>query len=744
MSPSAGREEEQARWRANPLDLAHDAILVWSPEGGIESWNRGAEELYGFSALEAVGRRADELLGSVFPRPWRDIEALLERTGRWEGELRHRTKAGEHVTVSAKLQVFRGGTDGSYHVLETNRDITEHKRAEVALRESEQRYSAIFDKAPFAIALTKMPEGITVSVNDAFLKLFNCTREAVVGKSSVDLGISDADSQTRVRAELQQHGSVRDFEVTRRTNSATQHVLSINVDWVSIQGQKFVLTTIQDITERKRAQDQLGSEKERLAVTLRSIGDGVIATDVAARVTVFNSVAEELTGWKGEEAVGRPLHEVFEIVNEDTRRPAPNPVDRVLRDGVVVGLANHTALIARDGTERPIADSGAPIRDASGRMCGVVLVFRDQTEQRRAEHAVRESEKRFRTLFETMSEGFSLNEIICDEAGKPRDLRYLEVNPAFERHTGLKTADIIGRTTLQLFPDAEPSWFERYGKVALTGKPAHFEASFGPLGRWFEVSAYQTEPGRFAVVFFDITERKKAEEALRKAGRIKDDFLSMASHELRTPLSTLRLHAETLGRSLRKAQVADEHVEGKLSRMESQIDRMEALVHTLLDVSRITAGRLVLDLAEFDLADVTKEVIEGFESHAESAGTELRLRTRAVVGRWDRMRLDQVVTNLVSNAIKYGNGQPVEVMLDERDDAAVLVVRDHGIGISPESQERIFERFERGAGVNITSGLGLGLWIARQMVEAHGGKIAVDSTPGAGATFTVTLPRVTP
>ena len=158
----------------------------------------------------------------------------------------------------------------------------------------------------------------------------------------------------------------------------------------------------------------------------------------------------------------------------------------------------------------------------------------DVTDEERAEEALRQSEARFRTLFETMSEGFSLNEIICDDQGKPCDLRYLDVNPAFERHTGLRAVDILGRTTRELFPDAEPEWFERYGKVALTGEPAHFESPFGPLGKWFEVSAYRTEPGRFAVVFFDITDRKRAEEALRQS-----------EERLRALHERLRIHVET-------------------------------------------------------------------------------------------------------------------------------------------------------------------------------------------------------
>jgi PAS domain S-box-containing protein len=166
-----------------------------------------------------------------------------------------------------------------------------------------------------------------------------------------------------------------------------------------------VADALRDREERlTQSVQQLSAEKERLGVTLRSIGDAVIATDDAGRIDVFNAVAEELTGWKADEAVGRPLDEVFHIINEQTRQPAVNPVERVLREGVVVGLANHTVLVARDGSERPIADSGAPIRGtATGMITGVVLVFRDQTEERRAAQALLEADRRKREFLGVLS-----------------------------------------------------------------------------------------------------------------------------------------------------------------------------------------------------------------------------------------------------------------------------------------------------------------------------------------------------
>jgi two-component system cell cycle sensor histidine kinase/response regulator CckA len=248
---------------------------------------------------------------------------------------------------------------------------------------------------------------------------------------------------------------------------------------------------------------KLRASAERHSITLKSIGDAVIATDAKGRVDLVNPVAEALTGWKGTEAQGKPLGEVFHVVNEETRETVTDPVAKVLRKGVTVGLANHTLLISRDGKERPIADSAAPIRDDHGEIIGVVLVFRDQS-----------AERDYELLFREMLDGFALHEIICDATGRPVDYRFLAVNPAFERVTGLKGRDIVGKTVLEVLPDTESHWIEAYGRVALTGEPARFQNHARELDRYFDVTAIRTAPRQFAVLFADITERKRAEEAL--------------------------------------------------------------------------------------------------------------------------------------------------------------------------------------------------------------------------------------
>ena len=257
------------------------------------------------------------------------------------------------------------------------------------------------------------------------------------------------------------------------------------------------------------------ASEERYRITLMSIGDGVIATDANGAVRLMNPVAEALTGWSHGEASGRPLEDVFRIVAEATRRTVENPVRRVVREGHVVGLANHSLLLSRAGREHSIADSGAPIRDTNGEIVGVVLVFRDQTDMRRAEEALRQSEEHYRSLFSNMLNGFAFCEMLY-ENGRPDDFIYLEVNDAFVALTGLK--DVTGKKASEAIPgiqESDAQLIETYGRVAQTGTPVRFETFVQALEEWYSISVYCPRKGYFVTVFDVITEHKKAE-----AGRL--------------------------------------------------------------------------------------------------------------------------------------------------------------------------------------------------------------------------------
>jgi signal transduction histidine kinase len=240
-------------------------------------------------------------------------------------------------------------------------------------------------------------------------------------------------------------------------------------------------------------------------------------------------------------------------------------------------------------------------------------------------------------------------------------------------------------------------------------------------------------------------ERMRALAALRRALDAREEFLSVASHELKTPLSSMVLNLTGLQRALRRGeQLSPEGVGRKVERVVKQAGRLTALINQLLDVSRISSSTLELVPEDLDLHELARDACGRFSEEAARAGSTVSITGVASLrGCWDRLRLEQVLSNLLSNAIRYGEGRPIEVSLDRRDNLAVLVVRDHGRGIEPEALPWIFDRFNSSKAARRFGGLGLGLYISQQIVKKHGGAIRAASTVGKGSTFTVEIPIAT-
>jgi PAS domain S-box-containing protein len=504
-----------------------------------------------------------------------------------------------------------------------------------------------------------------------------------------------------------------------------------------------------DLTARREAEQRIRHAEELLEATLYSIGDAVLATDERGRVTIINPVAERLTGWKENEAIGRDVGEVFRIVNEDTRAVVASPVERVLAEGVVVGLANHTALVARDGTELPIADSGAPIRDAQGKTRGAVLIFRDVSEERRAEEALRQSEERLRLMIGSVHD-YAI--YMLDTAG-----RVVSWNPGAASIKGYSESEIVGEHFSRFFTADDVAAGKPERELEIASKDGRYEDEAWRVRKdgsrfWANVviSAVRDHSGKlvgFTKVTRDLTERRRTEEERvrlaqsQEAVRLRDEFLSIASHELKTPLTALQLQLRGV---LDRVAPVDDALALKVEKALRAGDRLADLIETLLDVSRIATGRLTLKLERFELADAVREVVERLAPASANAHCEVITRAaRPVVGTWDRLRIEQIVTNVLANAFKYAPDAPVEIDLEATADTAILRVRDHGPGLPGGDLQRVFARFERASSASY-GGLGLGLYIASQVCEAHGGSIAAENPEGGGAAFVVRLPLALP
>jgi PAS domain S-box-containing protein len=615
------------------------------------------------------------------------------------------------------------------------------------------------------------------------------------------------------------------------------------------------------VLQRRRAEDQTHDQRERLLVTLASIGDAVLTTDTVGRVTFLNPVAESLTGWALQEAMGQPITVVFNIVNESTREPAENPVGKVLRDGKTIGLANHTVLIAKDGTQRPIDDSAAPIRGKGGETVGCVLVFRDISEKKRAEAEIRQAGEQARTILESITDAF----IAVDQ-----DWRFTYVNQQAERLLARSADDLLGKVMWTEYPGLAGSEFERVYRAAREGIAGAVTSYFPDRERWYEVHAYPA-PNGIAVYFRDATEQKQADERLREAeaqframadnipqlswmaapdgslfwfnrrwyeytgttfeqvcgdgwqsvvdlddlprvrdsfircirsgqpwedtfalrrhdgamrwhlsrampitnedgivlrwfgsntditeqrkmaaelaeaDRRKNEFLATLAHELRNPLAPIRTGLQVL-----EAHDIDEHAVARArTMMNRQLSHLVRLVDDLMDVSRITSGKIELRKEPVQLAVVVHSAIETSRPLIEQMAHKLDivLPEQPIVLNADLTRLAQVFMNLLNNAAKYSDaGGHIQLIAERSGTDLVASVKDNGIGIAPEHLPHIFDMFsqvdrslEKSQG-----GLGIGLTLVRRLVELHGGTIEARSSGlNMGSEFVVRLPIVT-
>jgi PAS domain S-box-containing protein len=393
---------------------------------------------------------------------------------------------------------------------------------------------------------------------------------------------------------------------------------------------EWLLRAINNAIEKAALRRQLDEQREWLRVTLSSIGDAVIATDTAGRVTFLNPVAAALTGWTSEAAAGQPVTEIFRIVNEETRAAVESPVARTISEGITVGLANHTILLAKDGREIPIDDSSAPIRDEAGVLRGAVLVFRDITERKQAE---------------------------------------------------AKRAELLRKESA-------------------------------------------------------------ARAVAEAANRSKDEFLAVVTHELRSPLNSILGYTRIARTNAHDATQVERYCEI----IERNAKVQQKLIEDLLDTARIVSGKLKIDAAPVDLRLVVEEALLVVRPAVEAKKIHLVTRIgnepQQVIG--DAARLQQVAWNLLQNAIKFTpEGGRVELRLERESQHVRLIVSDTGKGMEPEFLAAAFDRFSQQdmSSTRRHGGLGLGLALAKQLVELHGGRIEAASTGvGHGSTFTVTLP----
>ncbi len=608
------------------------AMAMSELDGKLIEVNTKFELLFGIKRQELIGHFMADFLGYGDRSKRERTLKLLNEGKEVEDEQTYFLPNGKKIDTTYFTQIIV--VNGKKCLLGMWQDITERKKAEEALKESELRFRLALKNAPVSVAAQ--------DINLRYVWAFNqrtAPPGGIVGK--LDKEIFTPKEATHLD-EVKQRVIKENVELREQMwlNRPSGRIF-LDVTWSPIHDSEGkvigVANATVDLTQMKLAEDRLSNSEQRWATTLSSIGDAVIATDVSGKISFMNHVAEVLTGWTLSEASLKPIEDIFNIVNAQSGVEVENPIAKVLREGMVVGLANHTILIRKDGIEVPIDDSGAPIKDTDGKTTGVVLVFRniaerkqaeealrkqaslidlspdaiigkklddtitfwsqgaqklygwtkeeaigkksrlllrtkfpepyhvivkallsegrwsgekihknkfgeeiivasrwlascsskneieeiletnvDITERKKAENSLAKAEAHYRGLFDNIDEGFELIEVIHNKKGEPCDFRYLEVNGAYEKQTGVKASEVLGKTTSEVFPGSEQYWINVFGGVERTGEPASFENYAEPLHRYYQTYAFPFGKNQVGVLFRDITERKKSEEALKE------------------------------------------------------------------------------------------------------------------------------------------------------------------------------------------------------------------------------------
>jgi PAS domain S-box-containing protein len=727
-------------------------------------------------------------------------QECVRSQGTWDRVHRCRGVDGVWYSVLARGVPIHGAAGDKLGWAGINLDIThlvqtEHEVMRLAAESERQRrlYETVLTNTPDFVYVFSLDHKV-VYANEALLQMWGLDAAGAIGKTFLEIGYEPWHAQMH-DAEIDQVRATRRpirGEVPFTGTHGRRQYDYIFVPVIGADGEvEAVAGTTRDITERRQAEERLRANEERqtflvaLADTIRPLSDPLAVQAEASRVlgqwlraqrvvyfevhgsdfvverdhtdgvptiagrypvTAFGAqmVAAYEAGRTAAEAdvdtlEGRSAAERQAFADIQTRAYVGVPL---IKDGrFVAGLAAHSAQ-PRAWTPTEIAI----VEDTAERTWAAV-------ERVRAEAALRTSEERLRTLFSTMDEGFCVIEMAFDAAGRPSDYRIELMNPAFEKHTGMQ--GLTGRWVRQALPALEEFWFETYGRVAATGVSARVVHKVDAMaGRWFDVAAFRLggEGSRkVAVLFNDISTRKQAEaeqerllSQLQDQDRRKDEFLATLAHELRNPLAPIRN-----GLQLIRMVGAQGAIEQARSMMERQLLQMTRLVDDLLDVSRLTTGKLELRRQRIELREVIAAALETSRPLIEQEGHALTVVVpdAPIFVDGDPIRLAQVVSNLLTNAAKYTpRGGQIRVSAAHSEAAAVVAVADNGIGIPHDMLDTVFGMFTQVDRTleKATGGLGIGLSLAKRLVDMHGGTIEARSEgQGAGSEFVVQLPLAT-
>jgi len=735
------------------IDSSPDCIKVLDLEGNLLSMQTG-QALLGIEDIRPFLNRSWFEFWTGEDRQAAEAAVALGASG-GKGSFVgfFRTLKGEPKWWDVAISPIQHGSDQPKRLMVVSRDVTKRKEAEVALQQRTTQFERLVNDAPLGIYMVDADFKV-VHVNPTATPVFG-EIEALVGQDFEQLmqGMWPlAEARAIIRRFRHTLATGEPFYVpeliSERLDRAGKYYYEWQIHRIQLpDGRYGVVCYFRDISEQMIALQSTRDSEARYINLLDSINEGYCVLEmifdadsqpIDYRFVEINPAFEKLTGLQ--DALGKRMRDISPNIEQHWF----DAFGKVALTGEAVRFANEAKPLQRWFDVYGFRRGGPGSRE-------VMVLFNNITSQKKAEIALRESEAFYRNLFNSMSEGFCVIELIFDTDNVAVDYRFVEVNAVFEAQSGLSNS--IGKRIRELSPSQEEVFFEMYGKVALTGEPVRAQLQNKAVQRWFDVQAFRIggpESHQVAVVFSNITERMQVELTLKEQAqslvdlsRRKDEFLAMLSHELRNPLAAIS-NATHL---LRLQENEDPLLKQTRGIIERQVGQLSHLVGDLLEISRITTGRVQLRLEQVAIQGIVERALETTHPLVLQRRHTLTV-TLPPEPLWlfaDAARLEQVLVNLVTNAAKYTEERGhISVSVEQEGINIVLRVRDNGVGISPDLLPRIFDLFTQAERSLDRSegGLGIGLCLVHRLVELHGGEVKAHSALGKGSTFVVRLPMM--
>ena len=719
-----------------------DAVIVadaWTQQ--IVLWNSAAERVFGYSTSEALELRVEALVPGALKDRHRAGMARYSETGRGTYidshqllELPALTKSGEEIQIELSLSPIglveeaNGGDDGRF-VLAIVRDITERKRAEEARLRSEERYRAVVEQALEGIFLVDVDTKRILEANGAYQRLLGYDFEELMELTLYDVVAHDRLSiDLYVRRILEAKSYVIGERQHLRKDGLLVDIVA-SASTISYGDREAISIIVHDISERKRAEERLWESEDRYR-RLVELSPETIAVHSEGKFIYVNAAGAKLFGaTEAEELIGKPF---LDFVHPDYVELVKARVQRTL-EGNTAELT-EIKIMCLDGETIDVEATGMPI--VYGGFSAVQVVIRDITERKRAEEELQVSEAKLRSLFEAMNDVI----LVLDAQG-----RYLDIAPTNPSLLYRTPEDLLGKTLHEVFPQEQAdAFFERIQQALETQQTVNMEYRLliGEEEVWFDSAISPMLEDSVIFVARDISERKRAEEKLREANRrlgevaaLRADFTAMVAHDLGSPLATIRAFLEMLATGeLEPAEEAD-----VLANIRAEVDKLSTLAADVRSAAAIERKDFALVPRRMPISDLLKDAAQFVKTLPGDHPLTVEVSAKEWV--WaDPYRIGQVLRNLLSNAIKYSpNGAPLKLraIYGKTPERVRIEVTDQGFGIHPDDAERIFEKFGRGRDRSggKAYGVGLGLYISRRIVRAHGGELKVDPAPDGGSVF---------